>query len=83
MKGILISNGYYCSCVKVNNIFAVKGTCITLIKNKDGSNHYVVIKKLKTKNIWFYDPLFVCIRRMRITKFIKKWSNICLIYTKV
>ena len=82
MKKVLSENNYYCVCVKVDELNDVFGECLTLIKNKEGL-HYVVLKKTKNGYVFFYDPLFIGIRKKKVSWFVSRWSNFCLIYTKV
>ena len=82
IKKILNENGYYCVCLKIYNIKDVYCECLTLIKTSK-NNHFVVIKKINENYVFFYDPLYVVIRKWKKERFIKRWVNICLIYTKV
>lgn len=83
IKTILNDNGYSCYCVRVNDINMIENECLSVIKNKDNSFHYVVIKGIVNNKICYYDPLFVNLRKVRISSFLKKWTNICLLYKKI
>jgi len=83
IKEILMDNGYYCTCLYVNEVNCIFDECVSLIKGNKKDMHYVVVKKISSKYVYFYDPLFVQIRIMKIDKFRERWSNICLVYTKV
>lgn len=83
IKEILMDNNYYCSCFNVRDIDEVKGECLTLIGNGESIMHYIIIKRIDCKYVYFYDPLFIGIRRWKKHKFVSKWSNICLFYIKV
>lgn len=82
IKEELMKNNYYCFCCRVKRLGDVKGECFTLINNKTNL-HYVIIKRINCKFVYFYDPLFLINRRVKKDKFIKKWSRICLFYTKI
>lgn len=82
MKEILMKYNYYCYCVKVRDMSFIKGCCITLIKVKNNF-HYVVVKKIEKGYVYVYDPLFLFINKIKIDKFINKWSKICLFYKKI
>lgn len=83
VKKILNDNGRYCSGVKIKSVEYIKRECITLVKSGKKSYHYVVIKRVSGDYVYFYDPLFLGIKRKKIDKFTLKWSHICLFYTKV
>lgn len=83
IKEVLNKYGYYCVGMKLKNICDIKRGCITLIKSGKESYHYIVIKEVRNNFVFYYDPLFINVRKKKITKFIEKWSNICLFYTKV
>ena len=80
---VLKNNNYSCLCVRLNKINDILFECITLLKVNSSSYHYVVLKRMSEKYIYFYDPLFLFIRRIRIEQFERKWSKVCLFYTKV
>jgi ABC-type bacteriocin/lantibiotic exporter with double-glycine peptidase domain len=83
IKEILFDNGYYCDCLKVKYVLDVKSCCLTLINCKKGSMHYIVIKAIRKGKVYYYDPLFLGLRKKKVEDFAKKWSGICLFYTKV
>ena len=83
VKEILNRHSYYCYCVKIEKLSDVKNKCFTLIFNSKKEFHYVVIVKVDSDYVYYYDPLFVFVRKQRIEEFIKRWSNICLFYTIV
>ena len=83
MKEIISSNGYYCSCLKLKFVTDIKGECLSLLETKNKGMHYIVIKKITKGKIYYYDPLFLVMRKKKIEYFIEKWSGICLFYTKV
>lgn len=83
IKEILNNHGYYCSCLKIYRIDDVYSECLTLIKSGKRENHFIVIKKIDNKFVYFYDPLYIGVRKKRKENFVKKWLRICLIYTKV
>lgn len=82
-KEILNKFGYYCSCLKINDVENVDCQCLSLIKSDKRSLHYVVIINVKKGCVYYYDPLFVNIKKKKIVEFVKKWSGICLIYTRL
>jgi len=83
VKEILSERGYSCLCLKIYDIKFIKKEYLTLVKSSDNSLHYIVVKKVKKGYVYFYDPLFVFVRRKKIANFLQIWSKICLIYTKV
>ena len=82
MKKILNKNNYCCVCIKIFELKDVFCECLTLIKNKK-DYHYVVLKKVEKGYVFFYDPLFISLRKKKASWFAPKWCNFCLIYTKV
>ena len=83
MKEVISSNGYYCSCLRLKNVTDIKTGCLSLIETKNNGKHYIVVKMIKKGKIYYYDPLFLLVRKKKIEYFIRKWSGICLFYTKV
>ena len=61
----------------------IKKECITLIRSGKDSWHYIIIEKIVGDFVYFYDPLFVRLRKKKLKKFVERWSCICLFYTKV
>lgn len=82
LKEILIKYNYCCYCFRVKKIENIKNNCITLINVKN-SFHYIVIRKIDKKFVYFYDPLFLFVRKVKKISFVKKWSRICLFYVKI
>jgi len=82
MKEQLVKHNYYCMCVRVKGFDGIKGKCVTLLNLKN-SFHFVVIEKVEDDFIYFYDPLFLFVRKVKKSKFYKKWSKICLFYKKI
>lgn len=83
ISDVLKKYNYSCICVRVKGVEDIKFECISLIKVGENGFHYVVLKKIKGDYVFFYDPLFLFIRKMKVSVFCKKWSKICLFYTKV
>lgn len=83
MSLLLKENGYDCFCCRVNEICDIFLECISLVKVNKSKLHYVVLKKIVGKYIYYYDPLFLFVRKKKIDVFVRKWSKICLFYTKV
>ena len=83
IKNILNANGYSCYCVKVRDIKAINRECLSVLKNRDNSFHYIVIVSVSDNRVIYYDPLFVNLRKVKISSFLKKWANICLLYKKI
>lgn len=83
IKNILMREGYYCCCLKNFSLNDIKKECITLIRSGKDSWHYIIIKKIVGDFVYFYDPLFVRLRKKKLKKFVERWSCICLFYTKV
>ena len=82
VKEELIKFDFYCMCFRVNSIDDIKCECITLVKNKN-SLHYVIVTNVKENHVYIYNPLFLFVKKVRKSKFIKKWSKICLFYKKI
>ena len=90
-NGILMSMGLvkrvmevYFNCVSCYMIYDVNDIgnrrVISLLKIGKSRLHYIVIERVKKGYVYFYDPLFINLRKMKIKKFEKKWSNICCLY---
>jgi len=82
LKEVLLRYNYYCFCCRVKELNNIKSECISMINIKN-SYHYVVVKCVNDKYVWFYDPLFLFIRKVKKEKFIRKWSKICLFFRKI
>ena len=67
---------------KVKSLENVKRECVTLMFTKTNF-HYIVIKQVTCSHVYFYDPLFLFVRKMKKDRFLKKWSKICLFYIKI
>ena len=80
IKEILMSYNYYCFCCKLKDLESVKKKCITMLKTKN-SLHYVIIKEVRDKYIYFYDPLFLFVIKKKKDWFLRKWNGICLFYS--
>lgn len=83
MSLLLKENGFDCLCCRVDEISNILFECISLVKVNKSKLHYIVLKKVKGKYIYYYDPLFLFVRKKKLDVFIRKWSKICLFYTKV
>lgn len=72
------------NCYKVDNLEIIKSfsRCITLIKVRKKFFHYVVIEKIDNDFVFYYDPAFLFLKKVKIDKFYKKWSNYCCIFRK-
>lgn len=79
---ILKSRGYFYNAYKNICLDEVKDECITLLKVNDFSYHYIVLKCVTLKYVYYYDPLFLFVRKKKRVKFEKKWFNTCLFYYK-
>ena len=62
------------------NIDEIKFRCVSLIKVREKYYHYIVIERVNNEYVFYYDPLFLFIRRVKKEKFIKKWTNIACLY---
>ena len=82
IKEELIKNNFYCFCCRVKRLENIKEECFTLVSTKTNF-HYVIIKRINDKFVYFYDPLFLVDRKVKKDKFIRKWSKICLFYKKI
>lgn len=79
----LVKEGYCCSCVRVNSVKDILFECVTLIRVNEISYHYIILKRISDKYVYYYDPLFLFEKKCKINKFINKWAKVCLFYTKV
>ena len=66
-------------CYRVNNVKNLLGTkrVLTLIQIAKKYNHYIVVEKIKNNKIYYYDPLFIGVRKMKLDKFEKVWVKCC------
>ena len=62
------------------NIDKINSRCFSLIKVGNRGYHYIVIERVKNGYVYYYDPLFVFLRKKRIDKFSKKWTNMVCLY---
>lgn len=71
-------------CYRVNEIknLANKKRVLTLIQIRNKYNHYVVIEYIKNNNIYYYDPFFICLKKMSVAKFEKIWIKCCCLIEK-
>ena len=69
---------------KVNNIEDLKnkGRFITLLKIRKNALHYIVVERIEDQYVYYYDPLFLFIKKAKINRFKSKWSNYCCLYIK-
>ena len=51
------------NCYKVSDICGVRGECISVIRTRNNSLHYIVIEKVSDGYIYYYDPLFLFTRK--------------------
>ena len=58
------------------NIDEVNFRCISLIKVGKKYLHYIVIEKIKGDYVYYYDPLFLFLKKKRKNRFVKKWSSL-------
>lgn len=68
-------------CNNLNNLQTDK-SYLSLLKVKD-SFHYIVILNYDEKYVYYYDPIFIIIRKKRLNKFKIKWSKICIEYESI
>lgn len=55
---------------------------ITLIKIRENCYHYIVVEKIDSDSIYYYNPLYIGLKRSKISKFMKKWSHYCCFFEK-
>lgn len=72
------------TCFKAESIEDIIGLprFITLIKISENKFHYVVIECIKDGYVFYYDPAFIGIRRVKFACFIKKWTFYCCLFKK-
>ena len=63
------------------NIDKINTRCVSLVKLGENKYHYIVIESIKNEIVYYYDPIFLFIRRVKKKKFIKKWSKMVCIYS--
>ena len=56
------------------------GRFITMINLRKNKLHYVVIEKVENDYVYYYDPIFIFLRKLKKDKFNKKWCKYCCIY---
>ena len=61
------------------NIDEINSSCLSLIKIRNKYYHYIVIERVKQDFVYYYDPLFLFVRKKRKSKFNKKWSHMVCI----
>ena len=62
------------------NIEEIDNRCVSMINVRGKYYHYVVIEKIKGDYVFYYDPLFLLLRKEKISKFKKKWTNLVCLY---
>ena len=65
----------------LRNLMA-SGRFITLISIDEKRYHYVVVEKIEKGYVYYYNPMFLLLRREKIDKFTKKWSHYCCLFEK-
>ena len=63
------------------NIDDIKNRCVSLIKVRNKYYHYIVIERVDKDVVYYYDPLFLFLRKKCKHKFIKKWSKLVCFYS--
>ncbi len=53
---------------------------ITLIHLRKKRMHYVVVERFDNDYVYYYDPLFIYLKKMKKDKFKEKWTKYCCIY---
>ena len=77
----VLSEYYDCvKCLKMTNINDIKKRCITLVRTKKNSLHYVVVERVSKNRVYYYDPMFCFLRRAKINRFNKKWCKCCCFF---
>ena len=61
------------------NVDEVNSRCISLIKVGKKYFHYIVIEKVVGNKVYYYDPLFIGLRKKNKKKFLKRWSKLVCI----
>lgn len=69
------------NCYKIRSLKGVKTPFITLVLTKTKSFHYVVVERINSDIVYYYDPLFWKLKKTNINKFIKRWTNFCCFYS--
>ena len=74
---------YFCNVevYKVSELESLsnKKRIITIIK-RGKFLHYVVIERIENNMIYYYDPLFLSLRKKKIGDFNRIWFNYCCFY---
>lgn len=82
IKKVLIKNNIKSNAYQIKGLENLNNNkeYITLLKYKK-TLHYIVLLKFNQKNVYFYDPLFLFTRKMKIKRFLKKWHKYILTIT--
>jgi ABC-type bacteriocin/lantibiotic exporter with double-glycine peptidase domain len=74
---------YLVECYQCSNLFFLPNRrFLTLIKVRGKYFHYVVVEKIENKQVFYYDPAFIGLRKIKKERFLKIWANYCCFYSK-
>lgn len=85
LKSVLSEYYQYVKCYKIEGViqdFVDYKPFITLLRLGKSFNHYIVVVRVEEKYVFYYDPLFLFLKKMKIKKFNQKWSKFCVFYFK-
>ncbi|HHU59569.1 TPA: hypothetical protein GXZ34_01455 [bacterium] len=84
IRDILESNNFNCITFKTNKLEELETNTgyLTLIK-ASSSYHYIIILKYNKDYIYYYDPLYLFTRKVRLKAFLKRWTGICLSFSYI
>lgn len=57
------------------SIDGINRRVVSLIKVGKKFFHYIVIERVDDRYVYYYDPLFLFVRKKKKEKFVKNWSN--------
>lgn len=82
IKRVLKEYFLFVECYKAKNIEDLRkcGRFITMISFGKKRLHYVVVEKIVGDYVFYYDPMFLFLKKSKKEEFYKKWNKICCIY---
>ena len=71
-------------CYKIEDLDYLidKSRCISLLDFGKNRYHYIVIEKVNLRHVYYYDPMFLLLKKVKKDRFLKRWSHYCCFYQK-
>lgn len=85
LRDILKEYFEYVKCYKVEDgieHFIDYRPFVTLIEKNGKYKHYVVVERIEDEYVFYYDPLFIKLRKKKVEYFNQIWSKECCFYFK-